>query len=132
MDTQTIFNAGGTIIKNPSYTNKNGQPEYITVADLDSSVTPEGSKTADIVYQAAAQGNQDILGRNGELDKYIEKGITPTDKNLPVLDKMLADSQSATAKWFNGLSQAVISEVGLGTLKSFTDLFDFVTSKILH
>lgn len=132
MDTQSIFNAGGTIIKNPSYTKKNNQPEYITVADLNSSVTPEGSKVADIMYQAAAQGNQDILGRNGELDKYIEKGITPTDKNLPVLDKMLADSQSATAKWFNGLSQAVVSEVGLGTLKGFTDLFDFVTSKIFH
>ena len=132
MDTQSIFNAGGTIIKNPNYTNKNNQLEYITVADLDSSITPEDSKTADIVYQAAAQGNQDILGRNGELDKYIEKGITPTDKNIPTLDKMLADSQSATAKWFNGLSQAVVSEIGLGTLKGFTDLFDFVTSKILH
>ena len=132
MDVQSIFNAGGTVIKNPSYTKKNGQPEYITVADLNNPVTPEGSKTADIVYQAAAQGNQDILGRNGELDKYIERGITPTDKNIPTLDKMLADSQSATAKWFNGLSQAVISEVGLGTLKGFTDLFDFVTSKILH
>lgn len=132
MDVQSVFNAGSTVIKNPSYTKKNGQPEYITVADLNNPVTPEGSKTADIVYQAAAQGNQDILGRNGELDKYIERGITPTDKNIPTLDKMLADSQNATAKWFNGLSQAVISEVGLGTLKGFTDLFDFVTSKILH
>lgn len=132
MDVQSVFNAGGTVIKNPSYTKKNGQPEYITVADLNNPVIPEGSKTADIMYQAAAQGNQDIIGRDGELDKYIERGITPTDKNLPVLDKMLADSQSATAKWFNGLSQAVISEVGLGTLKGFTDLFDFVTSKILH
>lgn len=132
MDVQSVFNAGGTVIKNPSYTKKNGQPEYITVADLNNPVTPEGSKAADIMYQAAAQGNQDILGRNGELDKYIERGITPTDKNIPTLDKMLADRQSATAKWFNGLSQAVVSEVGLGTLKGFTDLFDFVTSKILH
>lgn len=132
MDVQSVFNAGGTVIKNPSYTKKNGQPEYITVADLNNPVTPEGSKTADIIYQAAAQGNQDIIGRDGELDKYIERGITPTDKNLPVLDKMLADSQSATAKWFNGLSQAVVSEVGLGTVKGFTDLFDFVTSKIFH
>ena len=132
MDVQSVFNAGGTVIKNPSYTKKNGQPEYITVADLNNPITPEGSKTADIMYQAAAQGNQDIIGRNEELDKYIERGITPTDKNLPVLDKMLADSQSAIAKWFNGLNQAVVSEVGLGTVKGFTDLFDFVTSKILH
>lgn len=122
MDVQSTFNASDTI----------NQPEYITVGDLDSSITPEGSKAADIMYQSAAQGNQDIIGRDGELDKYIERGITPTDKNLPVLDKMLADSQSATAKWFNGLSQAVVSEVGLGTVKGFTDLFDFVTSKIFH
>lgn len=132
MDVQSVFNAGGTVIKNPNYTKKNNQPEYITVADLNNPVAPEGSKTADIAYQAAAQGNQDIIGRNGELDKYIEKGITPTDKNIPNLDKMLADSQSTTAKWFNGLSQAVVSEIGLGTLKGFTDLFDFVTSKVLH
>lgn len=132
MDVQSVFNAGGIVIKNPNYTKKNGQPEYITVADLNNPVTPEGSKTADIMYQAAAQGNQDIIGRDGELDKYIERGITPTDKNLPALDKMLADSQSATAKWFNGLSQAVVSEVILGTGKGFTDLFDFVISKILH
>lgn len=132
MDVQSIFNAGGTVVKNPNYTKTNGQPEYITVADLKNPVQPEGSKTADIIYQAAAQGNQDIIGRDGELDKYIERGITPTDKNLPNLDKMLADSQNAASKWFNGLSQAVVSEVGLGTLKGFTDLFDFVTSKILH
>lgn len=132
MDVQSVFNAGGTVIKNPHYTKKNNQPEYITVADLNNPVTPEGSKTADIAYQATAQGNQDIIGRDGELDKYIKRGITPTDKNSPNLDKMLADSQSTTAKWFNGLSQAIVSEIGLGTLKGFTDLFDFTTSKILH
>ena len=132
MDVQSVFNAGGTVIKNPNYTKKNNQPEYITVADLNNPVAPEGSKTADIAYQAAAQGNQDIIGRNGELDKYIERGITPTDKDIPNLDKMLADSQSGAAKLFNGFSQAIVSEIGLGTLKGFVDLFDFVTSKVLH
>ena len=71
MDIQSIFNAGGTVIKNPSYKKgkKNTQPEYITVSDLESGVAPDGSLVAGIAYDAAAIRNQDILGVYGELDK---------------------------------------------------------------
>lgn len=43
MDIQAIFNAGGTVIKNPNYRKgkKNTEPEYITVSDLDSGVKPD-------------------------------------------------------------------------------------------
>ena len=79
MDIQSIFNAGGTVIKNPNYKKgkNNTQPEYITVSDLNSGVTPDGSLVAGIAYDAAAKGEQSILGRNGELDKYIKAGLTP-------------------------------------------------------
>lgn len=124
MDIQSIFNAGGTIIKNPSYKKgkKNTQPEYITVSDLESGVAPDGSLVAGIAYDAAAKGNQDILGVNGELDKYINAGLTPNDwENL---DKQLADSQSAWSKWGNALAQTLVSELTIGTFKGFSDLFD--------
>ena len=124
MDIQSIFNAGGTVIKNPSYKKgkKNTQPEYITVSDLESGVAPDGSLVAGIAYDAAAKGNQDILGVNGELDKYINAGLTPNDwENL---DKQLADSQSAWSKWGNAIAQTVGSELAIGIPKAFSDLFD--------
>lgn len=132
MDIQSIFNAGGIVVKNPNYKKgkNNTQPEYITVSDLDAGVAPNGSLTADIAYNAAASGNQRILGRNGELDKYIEYGLTPNGKDN--LDAQLEDAQSNWTKAFNAAAQSVVSIIGLGTLKSFADIFDFTTSKILH
>lgn len=126
MDIQSIFNAGGTVIKNPNYKKgkKNTQPEYITVSDLDSGVVPDGSLVAGIAYDAAARGNQDILGRNGELDKYIKAGLTPNDwENL---DRQLAESQSTMTKWGNSLLQTIGSELVLGTAKGISDLFDLI------
>ena len=130
MDIQSIFNAGGTVIKNPNYRKgkKNTEPEYITVSDLDSGVKPDGSLVADIAYDAAARGEQTILGRNGELDKYIEHGLTPN--GWENLDKQLADSQSAWSKWSNAIAQTIVSEIGLGTIKGISDLFDLLGNAI--
>lgn len=127
MDIQAIFNAGGTVIKNPNYKKgkKNTQPEYITVSDLDSGVKPDGSLVADIAYDAAARGEQAILGRNGELDKYIEHGLTPN--GWENLDKQLAEIQGTGEKLWNSLKQTVWSEIVLGTLNGFADLYDVMT-----
>lgn len=91
-----------------------------------------GNLLANIAYDASAEGRQDIIGRGDELDKYIEHGLTPADWNLGNLDKELADRQNGWVKLGNGLAQAVVSEVGLGTAGAFADIFDFVASKILH
>lgn len=126
MDIQAIFNAGGTVIKNPNYRKgkKNIEPEYITVSDLDSGVKPDGSIVADIAYDAAAKGEQSILGRNGELDKYIEHGLTPN--GWENLDSQLAEQQRAFSKFGNALAQAVVSEFAIGTAKGVSDLFDLI------
>ena len=126
MDIQAIFNAGGTVIKNPNYRKgkKNIEPEYITVSDLDSGVKPDGSLVADIAYDAAARGDQSILGRNGELDKYIEHGLTPN--GWENLDKQMAEQQGALSKFGNALAQTVVSEIGYGTFIGIADLFDMI------
>lgn len=126
MDIQAIFNAGGTVIKNPNYRKgkKNTEPEYITVSDLDSGVKPDGSLVADIAYDAAARGDQSILGRNGELDKYIEHGLTPN--GWENLDKQMAEQQGALSKFGNALAQTVVSEIGYGTFIGIADLFDMI------
>lgn len=130
MDIQSIFNAGGTVIKNPNYKKgkRNTQPEYITVSDLDSGVAPDGSLVAGIAYDAAAKGQQSILGRNGELDKYINAGFTPN--GWENLDKQLADSQSNWTKLGNALVQSIGSELVLGTFRSIFDIIDFGISSL--
>lgn len=130
MDIQSIFNAGGTVIKNPNYKKgkRNTQPEYITVSDLDSGVAPDGSLVAGIAYDAAAKGQQAILGRNGELDKYINAGFTPN--GWENLDKQLADSQSNWTKLGNALVQSIGSEIVLGTFRSIFDIIDFGISSL--
>ena len=126
MDIQAIFNAGGTVIKNPNYRKgkKNTEPEYITVSDLDSGVKPDGSIVADIAYDAAAKGEQSILGRNGELDKYIEHGLTPN--GWENLDSQLAKQQGAFSKFSNALAQTLVSELAIGIPKGVSDLFDLI------
>lgn len=127
MDVQGIFNAGGVTIKNPNYSKskKNSQPEYITVTDINSinkGITNSGM--ADIAYNAESQ-YQNVLGEEKDLAKYANYGITPNawEKDL---DVQLANAQSNWAKAFNALGQTVISEIGLGTLRGFTDLFDII------
>lgn len=126
MDIQAIFNAGGTVIKNPNYRKgkKNIEPEYITVSDLDSGVKPDGSIVADIAYDAAAKGEQSILGRNGELDKYIEYGLTPN--GWENLDSQLAEQQGTFSKFSNALAQTLVSELAIGIPKGVSDLFDLI------
>lgn len=132
MDIQSIFNAGGTVIKNPNYKKgkRNTQPEYITVSDLDSGVAPDGSLVAGIAYDAAAKGQQAILGRNGELDKYINAGFTPN--GWENLDKQLAEAQGTGEKLWNSLKQTFWSELVLGTLSSFADLYDVMTGAVFQ
>lgn len=126
MDIQAIFNAGGTVIKNPNYRKgkKNIEPEYITVSDLESGIKPDGSLVANIAYDAAAKGEQSILGRNGELDKYIEYGLTPN--GWENLDSQLAEQQGAFSKFSNALAQTLVSELAIGTAKGVSDLFDLI------
>ena len=121
-----INNNGKKKVPNPNYnakSKKRGEPRTIEVPDLGYDEDPRVNLAIqDFINQTSISAK--------EAEKYNNAGVNWN--NWENLDKQLADSQSATAKWFNGLSQAVVSEVGLGTLKGFTDLFDFVTSKILH
>lgn len=130
MDIQAIFNTGGTVIKNPNYKkgNKNIEPEYITVSDLDSGIKPDGSLVADIAYDAAAKGHQSILGRNGELDKYIEYGLTPN--SWENLDKLMIEQQGGLTKFGNAFAQAIISEALIGSFVGVSDLFDMIGQSV--
>ena len=67
------------------------------------------------------------LNRLGYADKYSKVGLQRNVELLRAqregnLEKILADSQSNFQKTRNALAQTLVSEVGLGTLKGFSDL----------
>ena len=119
MNVNDIFIPGGREVKNPNYTPTNGQPEYIM-----STYANSNNLISEDVSDAARKGDLNILGSAKELKKYEDYGLTPNDwENL---DKQLADKQSNLAKARNALAQTVASEIGLGIIRTISDLFDVV------
>lgn len=129
MDTSSIFQA--------SFDNLNNReqitPKINTEDELDSILSTLPSKEtsfATMAYDLEKSGEDGILGKTEDLKKYRKYGITPNDwENL---DKQLADAQSNWAKLGNGLAQAVVSEIGLGTVGAAADIFDYIAQSILH
>ena len=127
MDIDAIFNAGGVVVPNPSYSKskKNTQPKFITVTDLDRATNGSTSKFADISYTTTANDMQGIVGTADDTKKYFKHGIAPSRFNsFENLDKQLAEAQGVLTKWGNALAQTIVSEIGLGTVKGIADLFD--------
>lgn len=56
-------------------------------------------------------------------------GVTPNASIVDV-DKVLAESQSNLRKLGSAVSQAVVSEIGLGTVRGAADLFDFIGNAV--
>lgn len=128
MDIDAIFNAGGVVVPNPSYSKskKNTQPKFITVTDLDRATNGSTSKFADISYTTTANDMQGIVGTADDTKKYFKYGVAPSRFN-PNLDAQLAEAQGVGEKLWNSLKQSVWSELVLGGLTSFADLFDIIT-----
>lgn len=128
MDIDAIFNAGGVVVPNPSYSKskKNTQPKFITVTDLDRATNGSTSKFADISYTTTANDMQGIVGTADDTKKYFKYGVAPSRFN-PNLDAQLAKAQGVGEKLWNSLKQSVWSELVLGGLTSFADLFDIIT-----
>lgn len=59
-----------------------------------------------------------------EAAKYNKAGLNYNPNILLKLDKSLAESQGAFTKIGNSLAQTLVSEIGIGIPKAFSDLFD--------
>ena len=121
MDVLDFINRGGQKeVRNPLFnpkSKKNIVPRTITVDDLD-------ADNDAAVNMAVTDYQKQFSIDSKEADKYRKQGINwnPWEN----LDKQLADQQSAWTKWGNALAQTVVSEIGLGTLKGISDLFDLL------
>lgn len=119
MNTELLFNQGGVEVPNPQYNPRSKKNKVSPTI-----IVPDASAThgiADISFQ----NNPDLYQqyRYEDVKKYLNAGLAP-NKISPNLDKELAESQSAWAKWGNAIAQTAVSEIALGTALAVTDILD--------
>lgn len=73
----------------------------------------------------------------GDSDKYTSIGLSENVELLKAqqnntLEDILAESQSNWSKAANALAQTVVSEVGLGTVKAFSDMADAMLAPLFE
>lgn len=66
-----------------------------------------------------------LTNQADKADQLRYYGVTPNASIVDV-DKVLAESQSNLRKLGSAVSQAVVSEIGLGTVRGAADLFDLI------
>lgn len=125
MDTFKFIQQGGFSLEdNPNYDptkKRSKEPKQIVVSNFgnsDDRFSQLGLKTAREGWWAPTE----------VVERYAKHKINYNPYEN--LDKQLADSQSAMTKWGNALAQTLVSEIGLGTLKGVSDLFDFIGQSI--
>ena len=126
MNTENVFNNSGIIVSNPNYNPKtkkgrDQQPFFHTLdvsQDITSGAANEFAKNADNAW---------VMGDTHSYQRY---GVTPN--LITNLDKERAEAQSNFTKTFNSLSQALVSETILGSIKAVPDLFDAITNGIFQ
>lgn len=136
MNINNLFTSGKDLVLNPKWTKDNKEPKYIINTPANE-VKLETDSIAEMASRAVSIGSQDILGTEEDLKYFTDKGITPTDsENLykyykqPDIDDTYQDEQGFWTKLGNALAQTLVSEIGLGTIKGFSDLVDVVGQKV--
>lgn len=66
-----------------------------------------------------------LTNQADKADQLRHYGVT-TNASIVDVDKVLAESQSNLRKLGSAVSQAVVSEIGLGTVRGAADLFDLI------
>ena len=130
MDIDAILGNGGYDVRNPNYNpkTKKGRAEqpYLKSSNI-GDVHPFITEGYDVNAHEAFMFNV------ADYDKYINAGINlNTWETTEDWDRQLAESQSNWSKAANALAQTVVSEVGLGTIKGFSDLADAIIGGIFE
>ena len=133
MNVDTILNNsrnGVTYVNpNPSNSKKHFSPKMLTATTPDK-IAELSSSYASVLQNSGLRQSTD-LSYLGEKAKELEHyGVTPNASIVDV-DKILAESQSNLRKLGSAVSQAVVSEIGLGTVRGAADLFDFIGNAVI-
>lgn len=128
MDTQSYFEHGGNLVRNPNYSPDNGQPKFIHTTDTSKRSNP----LASAFYKSAEKGENYTVIDKDLVNKSKKYNVPLTRRNIEsgAIDKELYDAQSGLSMFLNAVEQTVVSEIGLGTLKGFSEIGDMIGNAI--
>jgi hypothetical protein len=132
MDFEEIKNmaTNGASYINPSPSKSKKHPSPKILSTIDSKKIAElTTGFADREINEGLTSGKVLTNQTDKADKLRHYGVTPNASIIDV-DKVLAESQSNLRKLGSAVSQAVVSEIGLGTVRGAADLFDFIGNAI--
>lgn len=120
MNVNDVFQQGNNYTIDNSKYKKGSRKEPKTIQTDNFFKTPLNSTsdlpTVQTAFNVAGIGNEVY----GDMSAYTRYGITPN--RIHNLDAQRAEAQSNLTKFGNGMSQTLVSEIGLGILKASTDI----------
>lgn len=121
-------NGASYINPSPSKSKKHPSPKIISTIDP-KKISELATGFADREINEGLTSGKVLTNQADKADQLRHYGVTPNASIVDV-DKVLAESQSNLRKLGSAVSQAVVSEIGLGTVRGAADLFDFIGNAV--
>lgn len=121
-------NGASYINPSPSKSKKHPSPKILSTIDP-IKIAELTTGFADREINEGLTSGKVLTNQANKADKLRHYGVTPNASIVDV-DKVLAESQSNLRKLGSAVSQAVVSEIGLGTVRGAADLFDFIGNAV--
>jgi hypothetical protein len=117
-------NGASYINPSPSKSKKHPSPKILSTIDP-KKIAELATGFADREINEGLTSGKVLTNQADKADQLRHYGVTPNASIIDV-DKVLAESQSNLRKLGSAVSQAVVSEIGLGTVRGAADLFDII------
>lgn len=121
-------NGASYINPSPSKSKKHPSPKILSTIDP-KKIAELATGFADREINEGLTSGKVLTNQADKADQLRHYGVTPNASIVDV-DKVLAESQSNLRKLCSAVSQAVVSEIGLGTVRGAADLFDFIGNAV--
>lgn len=121
-------NGASYINPSPSKSKKHPSPKILSTIDP-KKIAELATGFADREIDEGLTSGKVLTNQADKADQLRHYGVTPNASIVDV-DKVLAESQSNLRKLGSAVSQAVVSEIGLGTVRGVADLFDFIGNAV--
>ena len=108
----------------PSRSKKHPSPKILSTIDP-KKIAELATGFADREINEGLTSGKVLTNQADKADQLRHYGVTPNASIVDV-DKVLAESQGNLRKLGSAVSQAVVSEIGLGTVRGAADLFDLI------
>lgn len=122
------INGASYINPSPSKSKKHPSPKILSTIDP-KKISELTTGFADREINEGLTSGKVLTNQADKADQLRHYGVTPNASIVDV-DKVLAESQSNLRKLGSAVSQAVVSEIGLGTVRGAADLFDFIGNAV--